>query len=212
MSAEEDTRARREAWVAAGASDYAAPTYDSGGNINGYQSVASQPMNQRSESNQSLVIVNGLVVDTKTGQRQDPPPQPAPQTPSAPQQQQPADSGDAVAIDGQTFKGQSTQIQQMFIGTWGAATAAQHWKAEHDASVLRDQINVTQGGTPTTKTGTSTGGSGGTGIPISYNPDGTAVIAASTADKLTAWVNKNPLMALAAAGVAGSMLLGGRRR
>lgn len=53
-SAEDDARARRDAWVAAGAPDYAKPTTDTGGNVTGYQSVAAQPAEQRSQENQNL--------------------------------------------------------------------------------------------------------------------------------------------------------------
>ncbi len=54
MTAEEDARARREAWLEAGAPDYAAPTRDEGGGITGYQSVAAQPIQQRSQGNWGL--------------------------------------------------------------------------------------------------------------------------------------------------------------
>ncbi len=102
MSAEDDARERREAWIAAGAPDYNAPTTDSSGNITGYQSVAEQPANQRSESNQGLVIINGRVVDTQTGQSGPyypvPVPVPQPQAQSQPPQPVPAgNSGPAAA-------------------------------------------------------------------------------------------------------------------
>jgi hypothetical protein len=54
MSADDDSRARREAWIAAGAPDYGAPTYDGSGNITGYESVADQPASQRSEPNMNV--------------------------------------------------------------------------------------------------------------------------------------------------------------
>lgn len=127
------------------------------------------------------------------------------------QQQPDTSAGEPVAIDGQRFSQQPSNIQELFIRTWGdRTTAAQHWVNEHNMAVINNQNGVDQGSTPTQ--GSDPGS-------IYYNPstnltDGTGTNTAqmSTMNKLQAWVQKNPIAAMVGAAIAGSMLFGGGRR
>ena len=219
MSAASDAAARRQEWLKQGAPDYNNPTTNSSGQVTGYVSVASEPESARSQSNQSLDIINGNVVDTVTGQTY-PTVQPRPATqPTTQPSSGISASSDGIALDGQTFRGQTAAVQAEFTSAYGSNAAAV-WTQQHDAWVLSNGSNQGQSTPANVTTNVSTTSPGSGTSTTGSSTATTATTAATTAtvglrqalDPLWTWAQANPVIAgVLTIGLAG-MLFGGKHR